>query len=598
MREEEYRAQVHQRSAQLIDYLAGRGVGGMWDAHAMLARTPQPERLSELVRQGLSQRTADAGARLIGGPFHVLPCMILLRRWEEELPAEAVEHIREFMTEGVIHRGNTENHWLMYYTGNLLAAERWSTAPVLWNGLTPAAVLAEARRWILGTIERTARLGHHEYDSPQYHIEHMVSLLALADLAEDARVRRQAEQALTLLVADMALEYFHGAWAGGHSREGYRQNTWTRVGPAQILQYLYFGGEEFDPAHHLHGFGVYAAVSKYCPPALFAEMAWDRSRPQVVKKTRAPRTIYRHVERESAPVRKYTYLSPSFALGSTQLGLPGAPAGPIDLVSWDLSWKGPKHQAKIVCNHPYRGAGRFSAFLASLPQTIGRAIGMDKPYLQWPDRLFGASPYEQMMQHEGALVVLYDIPADDEAPFVNLYLPKGIPWVEQQGWLLGNCGSFYVALRPLGDCDWQEIRESNNAAILVTEGDLIDGWLLRIQALQAGLIIEAAEAADTGSFADFCTRRVEAHLDLGGWPDQGLVEFDTLTGHRLRLQYDGPHQMDGQTIDYEAYPLYEAPGVSALPGTGQMRFCRGAQEVRLDFGIDPQQPMIPMRVIG
>ena len=74
----------------------------------------------------------------------------------------------------------------------------------------------EASRWIGGMIERTAVNGHHEYDSTGYHTEHVSPYIALADHAADPHLRHQAKQVLSLLVADMALEYFHGAWAGGH----------------------------------------------------------------------------------------------------------------------------------------------------------------------------------------------------------------------------------------------------------------------------------------------------------------------------------------------------------------------------------------------
>jgi hypothetical protein len=421
-------------------------------------------------------------------------------------------------------------------------------------------------------------------------------MIALADHAADDHLRRQADQAATLYIADMALEYFKGGWAGGHSREGYRQNTWTRSGSITGLQYLYFGGEEFDPAQHCHDMLGPALTACYRPPALLADLAWDREKPHVVKKTKAPRSIYRHARQSVSPTRKYTFMSRSFALGSTQVGLPGPPAGPIDLVSWDLTWSGPRHAAKIVCNHPFRGAGRFGAFLGSLPQGIGRAIATDKPYLQYPDRLFGASPYERMVQHEGAILLLYRIPEDDEAPYVNLYLPATVAWeAGEEGWLFGDGGEFYVGLRPIGSYHWERIREE----------DLIDGWLLRIGDRYAGLALEAVEASDT-DFATFQRQRSAAALDLSDWPGPGRAGLVTTGGHRLEIVFpdappgegDESHLLDGVAIDYSAYPLYEAPGVAAPLGTGKMILRHQGETTELDFQIDPDRELIPMRVIG
>ena len=590
-----YRTEVKKRAQVILDAMADRGANSMWTGHAPLALDRKLDGLVEAIRNDLGGETL--GFPGVGGPFQVIPAMLLICRWEQQLPEEAVTLIRDFFLRGVLERGNTENHWMMFYAGSLLAAEWLADESVMWNGHSPAAVRDEATRWILGTIERTARLGHHEYESPQYHVEHMTPLIGLYEHTENAYLKSQVEKVLSVLVADMALEYFHGSWAGGHSREGYRENTWTRTGPVRGLHYMYFGGE-FDPLEDVQGYAIPVAVAEYCPPALFSEMALDRSKSHVVKKTKAPRNIYRHTERDADPVRKYTFMSRSFALGSTQVGLPGAPAGPIDLVSWDLTWKAPKHEAKIVCNHPYRHPGRFSSFLGSLPEASRRDIGDPKPYLQRPDRLFGASPFEQMMQFESTIIVLYQIPKDDETPFVNMYLPKSVDWVSQASWLFGDLGDFFVALRPLATYTWEHIREARNDGTMVHDGDLIDGWLLRLADLNPGLVLEAFEADDAGDFVSFCNRRAEKEVDLSGWPGEGRVRVETFAGKGMEMVYDGVHTVNGEAIDYAAWPLYEAPAAQADVNTGKMVFSYGDQEVHLDFGIDPQKPMIPMRVIG
>ena len=599
MDQQTYNVAVDARAQQILDSAHAEGRDrGLWAAHALMPHGPSEEDIVEIIRSGLWRQAECPARELLGGPFEILPCMLFLSRWEAQLPDSAVALIRDFMTEAHLERGNTENHWLMAYTGILLAAERWPKAEFAWSGLSAAAIAAEAKRWIGGIIERTALQGHHEYDSTGYHIEHMTAYIGLYEHVQDEALRAQVEKMLTLLVADMALEYFNGAWAGGHSREGYRQNTWTRLGGIQPLQYLYFGGIDFDPVSHTQGFAIPSVVAGYRPPALFADMAWDRSAAHVVKKTKAPRTIYRQAREDARPVRKYTYMSRHFALGSTQVGLPGNQAGPIDLVSWDLTWDGPNHQATIVCNHPYRSPDRFSAFLNGFPQHIGRAISTDKPYLQWPDRLFGASPYERMLQHEGCVVVLYDIPSSDDHPFVNVFLPNGHAWRERDGWLFADLGTFYVGLQLIGPYEWTAIREANNANILVREGDLIEGWLLRIHSGQAGLVLEAVEADQTEGFDAFCAARSALQPDLSQWSSDRRVQVQTTTGHALDIAHGGAHRIDGQVVNYDAYPLYEAPGVEAPLGTGKVRFARGDDSVEVDFAIDPQKVLLPMRVIG
>ncbi len=595
-----YAAGFEKRRQELREAIASRSTieqHSIWTVHAAMHGSPPAEALERMVERGIRE-AEGGGGRLEGGPFETMPAMALVCRWGDRLPEKAVSRIRRLFVEGILERGNTENHWLMFYAGTLLAAERWPGEQKMANGLPPSASREEATRWMRGMAARTALFGHHEYDSTWYHLEHLLGWTVVHDYAADAGLREVARSMLDLLVLDMALEYFHGAWAGGHSREGYRMNTLTRLGPVIPLQYLYFGGEEFQPAVHVHPWAAIALESSYRPPAILAEIAWDYARPHAVKKTKAPRTIYRHADREAAPVRKYTWRSRSFALGTTQLGLPGAPAGPIDLTSWDLTWNAPPQQGKIVCNHPYRSPGRFSAFLCDLPQIARRTIGQGKPYLQFPDRLFGASPFERMMQHEGAAIVLYRIPADDEAPYVNVFLPRGLAWIARDGWLLADAGALYVGVRPIGAYRWDEIVESTGNPFMVTQGDMIDGWLLKIEDPDAGLIVEAVESADAGPFASFCRRRAELQPDLLGWPADGRVAVRTTTGHLLEMHYDGPHRVDGTTIDYDAWPLYEAPWVHARLGTGKIALEREGRKHVIELPVVPPESLLPMRVIG
>ncbi|HIG17928.1 MAG TPA: hypothetical protein EYQ31_11980, partial [Candidatus Handelsmanbacteria bacterium] len=224
--QQQYESQVQGRAEEMLDAVAAQPRPSAWTAHALLARGGSSEQVTEAVARNLSEVVPGAGDGDMGGPFHVLPAMLLHSRWEEQLPPEAEQMIRDFLLRGIIVRGNTENHWLMYYAGNLLAAERWRDEDLFWDGRPPVAMQREATRWILGTIERTARIGHHEYDSPGYHIEHMMPLIGLYEHTTDEFLRTQVERVLTLKVADMALEFFKGSWAGSHSREGYRENTW------------------------------------------------------------------------------------------------------------------------------------------------------------------------------------------------------------------------------------------------------------------------------------------------------------------------------------------------------------------------------------
>ena len=137
MEQKHYDSEVAARSLEVMQAIVDSGSLGVWTAHAFLELgAASPDELSDAIERYLEVPTFSSSESIAGGPFHVLPAALLVCRWESSLPTRAVERIRRFFLEGVIDRGNTENHWLMHYTGCLLAAERWSDAKTMWNGLS------------------------------------------------------------------------------------------------------------------------------------------------------------------------------------------------------------------------------------------------------------------------------------------------------------------------------------------------------------------------------------------------------------------------------------------------------------------------------
>jgi len=111
-------------------------------------------------------------------------------------------------------------------------------------------------------------------------------------------------------------------------------------------------------------------------------------------------------------------------------------------------------------------------------------------------------------------------------------------------------------------------------------------------------VLEAVEADQAESFRDFCASRCGAHFDLSGWPGEDRITVDTTAGHRLEMAYEGPHSIDGERIDYNAYPLFDGPGVDAPTDTGKITFRHDGDKLTLDFDINQGAAVLPMRVIG
>jgi len=199
--------------------------------------------------------------------------------------------------------------------------------------------------------------------------------------------------------------------------------------------------------------------------------------------------------------------------------------------------------------------------------------------------------------------VLYRIDPNDRDPYVNLYLPKALGWVERNGWLLADVRNheraqtkgFSLAVYPLGPYRWMEIREATASNIMVRDGDLIDGWLLRIDDPMAGLVLEAVERSAL-EFEPFVVKRAAERPRIDRWQVDGIVTHTTIEGTELEMHYDGPHLVNGQAIEYDDWPLVEAPWVRGDLGSGVVRYEKDGERLDLDF--EAELPLIPMRVIG
>ena len=102
MDQQTYEKQVQARADEMLAVVAAQERHSAWTAHAVLASGGDPEGVDEAVSQTLGAVVAGAGDGDMGGPFHVLPAMLLHSRWEAQLPVAAAEMIRAFMLESVI----------------------------------------------------------------------------------------------------------------------------------------------------------------------------------------------------------------------------------------------------------------------------------------------------------------------------------------------------------------------------------------------------------------------------------------------------------------------------------------------------------------
>jgi len=161
----------------------------------------------------------------------------------ETLSADAQAALRRAWKSYHPFRGDTENHWLLYYTSLYLMSQLWPDLPAdAWfNGKDSRTNHREADRWIRRWMETTLDDGQGEYDSTHYMGLYLLSMSYLAEWAADTEMRQRARMMLEWLMADYAAENLNGLHVGAHARADDRSvlEKWRAV--SSDFGWLLFG---------------------------------------------------------------------------------------------------------------------------------------------------------------------------------------------------------------------------------------------------------------------------------------------------------------------------------------------------------------------
>ena len=209
---------------------------------------------------------------------------------------------------------------------------------------------------------------------------------------------------------------------------------------------------------------------------------------------------------------------------------------------------------------------------------ITELIVRSKQEYDRPDKLSGGSPYEQVFQHEDALVALYDIPEGTRFPHVNAFFPKDLTDVEEDpsGWIFARGGDAYIAYRPLAPYEWRALE--GDARRPLAEGDR----RLYSPHRKNGAVVQLAPAGAYPSFDAFteAVRNLPLEVETAPVP---RVRFTTLGGDVLEAAYGETPTVNGTPVDYDAWPLFDGPFLHADVGSRKLEMRHGKQRRLLDF---------------
>ena len=282
--------------------------------------------------------------------FLVMAGSDLLARYGHHMPSSIFNKGCNFVTSFTDYtcgpdQGCTENHTLMFAAGGYVA----SNVCTSWN--RASEVRADTKAYLLDKAKWTAKYGIKEHDSPTYQVFHINSWLSVYDHTTDPELKKAAQVALEVYLADMASEWNNGVW-NASSLRAYDYNL-DHNDLSAMTGYVYWGAQYLPDAGD--GCGAMSAVSSYRVPEVIWLLGTDRSTPYVYCSTEdqipeGTSGLGATILNYPNGFKKTTYLDSGYGLASQYDGN-GTLGWSAQMLRWHVAWPGGRFLVK------YSGGG-------------------------------------------------------------------------------------------------------------------------------------------------------------------------------------------------------------------------------------------------
>jgi hypothetical protein len=554
-----------QRKLAMIDAYAhyqGPGDYGYAEIAAKLWRHEDAAWCSKKLEQALAAPSGDM--------FWMFPVTAIAYLDQGQLTPSARAALRNAWKTYMPYRGDTENHFLLYYTCLYLMSQLWDQPGNSWyTGKSSAENMEEARQWIESWVRLTTTRGQGEYDSPHYMGVYLLPISYLAQWAKDPAMKKRAAMMLDYLIADYAPENLDGLHVGAHSRVYESQLVEPANGVSPDFGWLWFGvgHRAAIPANYVL---YYLLASAYEPPQILKRIATDRSQPYTHLERKRTRNRWRFHDDLHGAVYKTTYVRREYAVGSDQGGV----LQPIQQHSWDVTWSMPDArgiQNTFFTMHPYSSVQELQTYFVFNPDGAAEGVAKSKKTYDSPDKLLGGSPYESIVQDHDTVIALYNIAPETRFPHVNGFFSKDLSEVteDKSGWIFMRGGaSTYIACRPLQPYSWKPI-----------EGG---GRRLFSPYLKNGFVVQVAAASEFTDLAAFRKAILALPLEFKLDPTP-TVHFRSLRGTTIEFTYGTTPRLNSKPVDYDHWPLFGGPFLESEVDSQKLIIKYGAMRRTLDF---------------
>ncbi len=553
-----------ERSRAYVDYYAhpkGPGDGGYATIAAKLKLHEDPAWCSKRLLELLAAPTGDM--------FWMFPVTAVAELDNGQLTPAARAALRSAWKTYSPYRGDTENHWLLYYTSLYLAAQRRAGLPgsEWYTGKSSIDNQREAQAWIESWMDLTITRGQGEYDCTHYMGVYLLPMSYLAAWSEDPKLKKRATMMMEYLMLDFGAENLDGLFIGAHARTDDRNVLEKRLGVGTDFAWLLFGSGVKDTPQ---GYPLYYVLaSNHEAPDILVKIATDRSKPYTHYERKRTRNRWRFHDELHGQVYKTTYVRKEYAVGSDQGGV----LQPVQQHSWDVTWNAPATpgiQNTFFTLNPFSSNAELQTYFMFSPDAGSETVYRSKKSYDSPDKLLGGSPSEKILQDQDTLIALYQIDREVRFPHINGFFSKDLAAIKEDpsGWIFMRGGDALIAVRPLQPYSWKPI-----------EGG---GKRLFSPHLHNGVVVQVAAASEFPNLEAFATAILALPLSFSLEPRM-RVQFRSLRGKQLDFTWGSTPRVDGKPLDYATWPLFGGSFAESAVDSRRLVIKYGDRRRILDF---------------
>jgi hypothetical protein len=521
-----------------------------------------------------------------GAMFWMFPCIGTYIVGKDKMSDATKEAFRHAWKTYAPTRGDTENHWAMYYASLFLATEQWPGLPgsEWYNGRSSDENRIESKEYLFSWAELTTSKGQGEFDSPDYLAEYMIAATLLSGFAQDAKVKKLGTMLADYFMADFAAEHLQQQYGGGHSRIYERNLMNYRSSTSSPFAYFYFLAGE--PVRS--GWIMYPLFSGYQLPHIIYKIANDRSESYLHKERKRVRHNIRFGPEINPPVYKTTYMTNKYVLGS----LHGSLLQPIQQQTWVVRYLHGQPLSMIFGLHPYWSIREIGTFFPEEIKTSMAGITASKTTYNNPDKWTGGSYYEYTFQHKNTLLVLYDIPVGTTSNHIDGFFPANLQQriVDDSGWIMCKAGDTYVGWYPLQPGQWipeymlaKQVWNQATGTQEKSKEAKLRNYRFRSWALQNGYVIEVRNQEEIGSFETFAQALKKQIPKAVLEPGNVSVSYVNLNGDELDFTYPDQRRLNGECVDLSKTPLFQGPYLNAEVDSKRLYITYKDESLYLDF---------------